>query len=120
RKALACVDHHAGYSNRRVPEEKRLFHPGRAGLGQRRARPAGALAAVRPAVGNHGPAIVLSGLNDVDLVAAERSILCGPQLAGLWVDDQANRVADAEGVQLWLVALSAGERVIWRRTPIVV
>src|SRR4029453_11570218 len=113
-KALAGVDDDAGRGNRRVPEEKRLLHPWSTRLGKRRARPARAFAAVRPAVRDHRPAVVLAGLNDVDFVAAKRSILRVPDLAGLGMDDQAERVANAEGIDLRLVARPAGGRVIGR------
>src|SRR4029450_14041270 len=89
------------------------------GLARRGPGPASAFAAVRPAVRDHRPAVVLSSLNDVDLVAAKRSILRVPDLAGLRVDDQTARVTNAEGIDLGLVALPAGERIISWRASIV-
>src|SRR5438128_9090896 len=83
-KLVPRVNDHAPRHDVRIPEQERLLHAGRAGF--RQLRPGAALyeiSRVRPAVRDHGPAVVLPGLDDVDLVAALRTVLRIPKLAGL-------------------------------------
>ncbi len=69
-------------------------------------------AAVVLAVVDHRPAVVQSGLGDVDLVAALRRVLVDPQLAGLGVQRRALRVAVAVGPDLGPAAVDADEGVV--------
>src|SRR5437016_1575732 len=72
REAIAGVEGHAGGSDRRHPILQRLLHAGlvRAlvNLG----------AAVVDAVADHRPAVILALLDNVDLIAAARSVLVLP------------------------------------------
>ena len=92
RKRVARIEGHAAGRDDGVPVEQRLLHAGRAGLGQFRARPAGAdrgFPGVRAAVRDDRPAVVPARPDDVELVAALRAVLHLPELARLGMNDQA-------------------------------
>src|SRR5207302_4875222 len=106
RKQVTCIERHAGWRDRRYPVFDRLLHAGflRAlvDLG----------AVVVDAIADHGPAVVLAGLRNVDLVAAARAMLVLPELAGLRMDRGALRVAMAIAPDFRLGARPAHERIV--------
>src|SRR5690606_31103065 len=77
-------------------------------------------AVIVDAVGDDGPAIVLAGFGDVDLVAAARPVLAEPRRAGLRVERGALDVAVAVGPDLRQRALGAHERVVLRHGAVAV
>src|SRR5437867_4085183 len=76
RKLVACVESHAGESDRRHPEDK--------GLLEAFVRDSFGLpwSLVRAAEAHDRPAVVASGADDVDFIAAVGSVLVFPHLAG--------------------------------------
>src|SRR5690606_10720895 len=104
REQLARVEHQARGRDHRVPVVDRL-HESRAGGAF-----ADWLAAVLEAVADHRPAVVRAGLDPVELVDAERADVDLPQLVGAGPEGEAERVAEAEGVELGPRAGLAGER----------
>ncbi len=61
----------------------------------------------------------MPGLNDVDLVAAVRPLLAGPDLAGLGVHGKTELVAVAHREDLGLVARATDERIVRRHGAVV-
>ena len=122
---VSGVEDHPRDRDRRLVERDGFLHAGRRRrrLDGRR-RQAGIfpfrIARIRAAVSDGGPAVVLPGADDVDLVAALRAVFGFPQLARLRMDRQADRVADAEREDLRLVAGASHERVVLRRRAVVV
>jgi hypothetical protein len=76
------------------------------------------LAAVLATVGDHGPAIVLPRLRQVDLVAAARTVLDLPQLPGIGVKGRALGIAVAIRPDLGARAGAPNERVVRRNAAV--
>ena len=74
---------------------------------------------IRP-VRNDRPAVVPARPDDVELVAAQRTVLHFPELAGLGMDDQAQRIAEAQGVDLRSIGRVADEGIVFGRGPVVI
>ena len=113
-EVLAVVEGEARRCDRRPPHDVRsreLRQP--RGLGDRPA-------AVGPAVGRDGPAVVRAGLDDVGLVAALHAVLGRPQLAGVRVEGEADLVAVAHRPDLGVVVGVADERIVVRGRAVVV
>src|SRR5690606_5645134 len=72
------------------------------------------VAVVVDAVGHHRPTVVAAGADDVELVAATRSVLGGPDAPGVRIQGQALGVAMADAVDRGQRALH-GEGVAGRR-----
>src|SRR5258705_5608890 len=83
REAVARIKRHAGDSDRRHPEHYRRLEAFMRGL-LRLPR-----ALVRATEAHNRPAVVASGPDDVDLVAAIGSVLVLPHLTGARMDCQA-------------------------------
>src|SRR4030095_1371772 len=112
-KPVARVERHARERNRRYPHDNRLFHPFLPRL-LRDTR-----TGIAASVADDGPAVVLARLDDVDLVAAIRSLLARPDFAGLRIHRQTELVAMTHRVDLWLVSRTPHKRVVWRNRPVV-
>ena len=69
--------------------------------------------------GDHRPAVIGAGADDVDLVAALRAVLVRPQLVGQRVERRALDVAVAEGELLGQGARLADEGVVLRHAAVV-
>src|SRR5207342_385555 len=84
----------------------------------------GEFALPRPGVvaaeAHEGPAVVASGLDDVDLVAAVRPVLVRPHGAGSRVDREPELVAVTQGKDLLLRPRRSSERIARRSGPVVV
>ena len=80
----------------------------------------GGPAAVVHAVADHRPAVVQAGPDEVELVAALRSVLVGPQVAGLGVHEQPLRVAVSVAPDLGQGAGLPDERVVVGHAAVVV
>src|SRR2546425_4656777 len=76
-------------------------------------------ALVRSTEAHNRPAVVPAGPNDVDLIAAIRSVLVFPDLSGSGMDCQSERRAMTERVDLWLVALAPDERIVVRNASVI-
>ena len=113
RQLVARVEGHARYRNRRRPVDDRILEPF--------AREAFRLP--RPRVGaaeaHERPAVVRSGFQHVDLVAAVRSVFVLPNGAGRRMHGQAERAAVPERVDFRLVTFLADEWVVGRRRAVV-
>src|SRR5688572_15536970 len=72
------------------------------------------------AIGDHWPAVVQPGADNVDLVPALRPMLVRPQRAGLRMQRSSLRVSIAERVLLRFPSRLADERVARRNAPIIV
>src|SRR5215510_9496961 len=72
------------------------------------------------AVADDRPAVVLVGLEDVDLITAIGSVLGDPELLGPGIEreDEIDPVAQRE--DLWIVALLADEGIVLRHRAVVV
>src|SRR5439155_22675051 len=119
-KPVACVDGDSAYRRRRVPVVERLLHALAPAIRRRGSRPTGRLAGVILAVGNDRPAVIAARLDDVDLVAAHGPVLGFPDLTRLRVDEEPDRVANPERIDLGPVPRDADERVVLRDRAIVV
>jgi hypothetical protein len=75
-------------------------------------------AAVFAPIGDDGPAVVLSGRGDVDLVAAARTVFDRPKLARVQVQRRALRVAMTVGPDLGQRVLAADEGVVRRHAAV--
>ena len=71
------------------------------------------------AVADDRPAVVQAGLYQVELVAALRSMLVGPQVAGLRVDEQPLRVPVPVAPDLGQGAVLPDERIVVRHPAVV-
>src|SRR5437773_409999 len=76
--------------------------------------------AVVTAVRDDRPAVVPARSDDVDFVAAHRAILRFPDLTGLRMDEQPDRVANTERIDFGKVSWFADERIVLRNAPVVV
>src|SRR5207247_1173898 len=76
-------------------------------------------ARVRAAVTHERPAVVATGLDDIDLVAAIRAVLVLPHLSSSRMDGESDRVPMAERVHLGLVPGLSDEWIIVRHAAIV-
>src|SRR5262245_16994201 len=65
------------------------------------------------------PAVVASRLDDVDLVATVGPVLVVPELSGLRMHDERERVAVSERVDLRAVPGAVHKRIVWRHSAIV-
>ena len=74
--------------------------------------------AVVDAEADHRPSVISSLRDDVYLVAAARSVLVLPQLAGRGMEREALRIAVAVAPDLGLRARSADERIIRRNRAV--
>src|SRR5262245_58840069 len=99
-KAVTRIKRHTRDGNRRHPEHYRrleLFV-------------CGSLRLPRPLIGSSeaddGPAVVTSGLDDVDLVASIRTVLVLPDVAGSRMNRKPERSAMADRVNLGLITLA--------------
>src|SRR4030095_404045 len=112
-EAIAGVEGHPRERNRRNPYDVRLLHP----LAHRligHARPG-----VSAPLADARPSVVLASLNDVDLVAAVRTLLARPDLSRLRVHGQSKLIAMAERVALGLVSRFPDDRIIgWHGTVV--
>ena len=70
------------------------------------------------AVHDHRPAVILAFLDDVQLVAAARSVIVLPQATGSRIERQAFRAAHAVGPDLGQHARLTDERIVGRRRAI--
>src|SRR5438067_2766637 len=70
------------------------------------------LAAVIDAKGRDGPAVIAGAFDDVDLIAAARTVFIGPQRAGPWVERGALLIAVAVTPDLRAHVLLAHKRVV--------
>src|SRR6185503_1385723 len=115
RELVARVQHEARDADRRHEERLRLLHSflvaGRVDLGAER---------VVRAVTDDGPAVVLALLDDVELVAALRTVLALPERVGGPVEVEALRIAMAVTPDLGQRAGAADERVVLRDAAVVV
>ena len=113
RKQVAGVESEAGGRDHRIPVIDRLLHALLVGdaFADRRAR-------IVDAVHDHRPAVVLALLDDVELVAAARTVLGFPQAAGPRIERQAFLAADAIGPDLGQDARLAEERIVGRRRAV--
>src|SRR5262245_10223338 len=66
------------------------------------------------------PSVVTSGDDDVDLVAAVRTVFVLPNRSAHRMNDEPERVAMSDRVDLRTVTLAPGERVVRRHRSIVV
>src|SRR5712691_1022809 len=112
REQVAGVESHSGRRDRRHPIPDRLLHAfllcALVNLG----------AAVVDAEADHRPAVVLAGLQDVDLVAAARSVLVLPDLVGRGMAGEALRVAMSVTPDFGLGARLADERIVGRHRAV--
>ena len=110
REQVARIERHARGRDHRRPLDDRLLHAGllRAFVDAR--------AAIIDAVADHRPAVILSGLRNVDLVAAARAVLVHPQFSARGIDRGALRIAVAVGPDFRLRALP-GSRTDCRAAP---
>src|SRR5512134_3615448 len=76
--------------------------------------------AIVDAVGDDRPAVIGASADYVDLVAALRPVLVGPQLTRLGVQRRALDVAVAEREFLGLPAGLADEGIVLRHAPVIV
>ena len=94
-KPVPVVERHSGGRDGRCPLVQRLGHALLVGpFADLRA------ATVVPAVGDHRPAIVHAGADDVDLVTTLRAVLVGPELAGPRIHRRSLHVAVAKSINL--------------------
>src|SRR5262249_53129375 len=119
-KFVARINGDSAYCRRGVPIQERLLHALVPAVGSGGSRPAGWPAAVIGAVRDDPPAVVAAPPGDVDLVAPPRAVLRLPDLSSLRVNEEPDRVADAEGIDLGPVTRSANERVVARDRAVVV
>ena len=75
-------------------------------------------AAVLGAVGDDGPAVVAPRLDHVELVAALRAVLVGPQFAGLRMEGEPLHVAVAEAPDLGQGSGAADEGIVGGHPPV--
>src|SRR5262245_15242126 len=75
---------------------------------------------VVPPEAHDRPPVVASGGDDVDLVAAVRTVLVLPDRAAHRMNDEPERIAMAERVNLRPVPLTAGERIVRRNRSVLV
>src|SRR5690606_12745197 len=106
---LACVNGQSGGRNRLLPDVDRRLEP----LDDSAA--SYARAGVIDAARLERPAVVAARLDEVDLIAAERSMLVGPQLAGLRMDGHTLDVTMPPGIDHLIFIGIVYERVVrWR------
>src|SRR5690606_34543966 len=105
REAIALVDDEAGGGDHRVPRDD-----GRLEFGARRVARDVAQVVVA-AFRDLGPAVVLAGLDEVELVAAARAHLVRPE-APLGVEGEAEHVAMAHGPELTRHTAALAEGVV--------
>src|SRR6266571_1990459 len=110
---VAGVEGHAGSSDRRHPEEERLLHRLLPRL-LRHTRPE-----IEPAKADDGPTIILTRLQDIDLVAAIGPVLAFPDGPGVRIDSEPQRIAMAHRVDLRPVSRTTGKGVVRRNGSIV-
>jgi hypothetical protein len=113
RKQLPVVERDAGRRDIGRPEIDRLLHSVLRGLVT-----VDRLARVFAAVADHGKPVVLPLLHRVDLVAAARTVLARPQLAGARMNRHALDVAKAERVDLRMRAGAGDKRVVLRHRSV--
>src|SRR5207249_4136814 len=112
-ETVAGVERHAGNSDRWHPEHDRRFEALMRGL-LRLPWPL-----VRTSVTHDGPAIVAPGPDDVDLVAAIRTIFVLPNFAGSRMNRQTERRAMTHRVDLGPVSVAADEGIVGRNTAVI-
>src|SRR6185369_11628586 len=101
RKAITGVNGHAGHGDLRKPRDERRLHPLTCRmLGDARTR-------VVATETHDWPSVIASGQDDVDFVAAIGTVFVVPQLSRLWVNEQRQRVAMSECVDLGSIAGAA-------------
>src|SRR5262249_10559259 len=113
REAVARVERDAARRERGRPLDDGALHSRRFGLvADRRA-------VVVDAVGHRGPAVVLPGLDAVELVAAARAVLGLPELPRDGVERETLRVAVAVAPDRRVRSGPADEGVVFRRAAVV-
>src|SRR5687768_8104432 len=105
-QTVAGVEHHARQRDRRDPDGDGLLHS--FAIPDRRDRVAGVLASKR----HQRPTVVLAGLNQIELVAALRTLLSLPELTGCRMEAQALNVAMAVAVGLGLKSGASDKRLV--------
>src|SRR5688500_7446558 len=110
---VAVVERQTRYRDSRYPEHDGLLEPrGRAPLADD--------GAVVIASERHSrPSVVLPRLNTIQLVAALRPLLGGPELARARMECKAERIAMTERVDLGLEPGAADERIVGRHGPVI-
>src|SRR5204863_7664429 len=112
RKQLAAVERHAGWRDRRHPVFHWLLH----------AVPGGGLMDLRAGIvdaeTDHRPAVIPALADDIDLVAAARTVLDFPKLAVCRVDRKSLFVAMTIAPDFRLGAVAADEGIVGRRRTI--
>src|SRR6266571_389754 len=112
-KPVARVEREARCGNRRDPEDNRLFHP------FLEHPVVHARAEIEASRVDDGPSVVLSGMEDVDLVAAIRPVLAFPDIAGERIHGQADHVAVAHRIDLGPITRATDKRIVWRHGAVV-
>src|SRR5262249_25080773 len=120
RELVAGVERETGERRRGCPEQKRLLHALSDGRTLHGTGVTLEIATVGTPVRDHRPAVVFASLDDIQLVATLRAVLCLPEFARLRMKREPHRVADPHGVDLRPVSGLVHERVVLRRSPIVV
>src|SRR5207253_6415434 len=107
RKKVAGIEREAGRRDDRIPVIHRLFQAFlvREALTNWGAR-------VVDAVRDDRPAVILTLLNNVELVAAARAVLGFPQIPGSWIERQPFLTARARGTDLRQPARFAQEWMV--------
>src|SRR5580704_2351710 len=108
------VDDHPAGGNSRSPNPNRLLH-----AFMRCDTHADGSAGILPTIRDHRPAVVCAAMNQVEFVAAQRTMLVRPQLSSYGVHNQALRIAMSVAPDLRLRILGANERIVGRNAAII-
>ncbi len=114
-ETVARVDHQSGDADRRHPHLRGLLHAFtvRAGVD-------GETGLVVHAETDDRPSVVPAWLNAIELVASLRTVLVGPDVAGLRMDGEPLHVAMSVAPDLRPRAGAVDERIVSRHAPVVV
>ena len=109
-KYVAFVERHAAGRNRRIPVQHGLFHAFLMGFVR------DDIAVVIDTIGDHWPAIVVAGFDQVNLVSPFGPVLHCPDLTGIRVNSQALNIAVA--IAVYLGCFAVGKWVVFRHTTV--
>src|ERR1043166_2222577 len=112
-KAIAVVERPARQRDGRHPVKRWLLEALARVL---RVEPRSAVVA---AIAGKRPSVILAGQDDVDLVAAVRSLLAGPQLSVVRVHGETELIAEPHGVDVRLESRLADVGIIRREAAVI-